>query len=76
MIRINLLPHREMRREKRKREFTLSATLAAAVGAGIVFAGGMVIDQLIENQNQRNSIVTEANRKLDRSEEPSCRERV
>ena len=65
MIRINLLPHREMRREKRKREFMLSAGLAAAIGAGLVFAGGMVIDQLIENQNQRNSIVTEANRKLD-----------
>ena len=65
MIRINLLPHREMRREKRKREFTLSAALAAAVGAGLVFAGGVVIDQLIENQNQRNNLVTEANRKLD-----------
>ncbi len=65
MIRINLLPHREMRREKRKREFTLSLGLAGAIGAGIVFAGGMVIDQLIENQNQRNNIVAEANRKLD-----------
>ena len=65
MIRINLLPHREMRREKRKREFTLSAALAGAVGAGIVFAGGMVIDQMIDNQNQRNNIIVEANRKLD-----------
>lgn len=65
MIRINLLPHREMRREKRKREFMLSAALAAAVGAGVVFAGGMAIDQLIESQNQRNSIIADANKKLD-----------
>ena len=65
MIRINLLPHREMRREKRKREFTLSLCLAAAVGAGIVFAGGVVIDQMIENQNQRSSLVAAANQKLD-----------
>lgn len=65
MIRINLLPHREMRREKRKREFMLSATLAAAVGAGVVFAGGMAIDQMIESQNQRNSIIADANKKLD-----------
>lgn len=65
MIRINLLPHREMRREKRKREFMLSAALSGVVGAAIVFAGGVVIDQLIENQNQRNTLVTEANKKLD-----------
>ena len=65
MIRINLLPHREMRREKRKREFMLSAALAAAVGAGVVFAGGMAIDQMIESQNQRNSIIADANKKLD-----------
>jgi type IV pilus assembly protein PilN len=65
MMRINLLPHREMRREKRKREFTLSAAMCAVFGAGVVFAGGMVIDQLISNQNDRNTLVATANKKLD-----------
>lgn len=65
MIRINLLPHREMRREKRKREFMASAALCAAIGAAIVFAGGVVIDQQIENQNQRNAMIKDANKKLD-----------
>lgn len=65
MIRINLLPHREMRREKRKREFVLTAAMCAAIGAAIVFAGGVVIDQLIADQTARNDLITVANRKLD-----------
>jgi type IV pilus assembly protein PilN len=65
MTRINLLPHREMRREKRKREFVLAAAMCAAIGAAVVFAGGVVIDQMIANQNDRNQLIQTANKKLD-----------
>ncbi len=65
MTRINLLPHREMRRERRKREFVLSAAMFAALGAAVVFTGGMLIDQLISNQNDRNNVIAMANKKLD-----------
>ncbi len=65
MIRINLLPHREMRRERRKKDFVGSAVLAGIVGAVLVFAGGMLINQQIENQATRNGYIQEAIKKLD-----------
>ena len=43
MIRINLLPHREQKRERRKRDFNGQLVISAIVGGGIVFLGGMFI---------------------------------
>ena len=48
MIRINLLPHREQKRERRKRDFNGQLVISAIVGGGIVFLGGMFINH--ENQ--------------------------
>jgi type IV pilus assembly protein PilN len=65
MIRINLLPHREIRREQRKRDFIgvcVITAVAAVIGAFLV---GTVINQQISTQDQRNTFVTVANRKLD-----------
>ena len=65
MIRINLLPHREMRREKRKKDFVGSMAIAGIAGAVLVFAGGVLINQQIEAQTERNTYIQSAIQKLD-----------
>jgi type IV pilus assembly protein PilN len=57
MAQINLLPWREERREERQQHFF------AAVGAGVIFAAAVLIgviffvNDLIEEQNRRNSFL-------------------
>lgn len=65
MIRINLLPHREMRRERRKKDFIGILVATAIVGGVLVFAGGFAINRQIENQTTRNAYVKTAVAKLD-----------
>ncbi|MBA2350896.1 MAG: PilN domain-containing protein [Burkholderiales bacterium] len=55
MIRINLLPHREMKRAARQREFYIFAGAAAFLGVAIWFAVHGVNSSRIENQMSRNS---------------------
>ncbi|MCM5570874.1 PilN domain-containing protein [Burkholderiaceae bacterium FT117] len=64
-VRINLLPHREMRRERRKKDFVvlLGGTLVCAALAA--FAVGMVIDGQIDAQRARNDFIRAENAKLD-----------
>lgn len=64
-IRINLLPHRAVRREQRKREFLVMLAGVAVAGAGMVFAGGVAIDQILEQQVRRNQFIQEENKRLD-----------
>lgn len=65
MILINLLPHREERRQRRKRAFFLG--LGAAAAAGIVFAGlwYLVLQQMIGAQQDRNAYLTAEIKKLE-----------
>jgi len=65
-IRINLLPHREAARERRKREFVSLLGVVAVAAAAAVLAGGMVISQSIDVQRERNQFVREENTRLDR----------
>jgi type IV pilus assembly protein PilN len=65
-IRINLLPHREMRRERRKKDFVVLAALVAAAGVAATFAGGFAINQQIAAQQDRNSLIVAENAKLDK----------
>ena len=65
MIRINLLPHREMRRERRKKDFVGTIVITAIAGGVLAFAGGFVINQQIEDQGARNAYVKAAIGKLD-----------
>ncbi|MDO4682079.1 MAG: PilN domain-containing protein [Lautropia sp.] len=65
MIRINLLPHREQKRERRKRDFMGQMVMAGIVGGSLVFAGGMVINEQISHQQQRNALIEQENRNLD-----------
>jgi len=65
VILINLLPHREAKREQRKRAFF--AALGAAAVVGLVIVGGWysVLQQLQAAQASRNEILRAENRKLD-----------
>lgn len=65
-IRINLLPHREAARERRRREFLSMLAVVSAAGATAVFAGGVAISQQIESQASRNQFIKTENEKLDK----------
>jgi type IV pilus assembly protein PilN len=65
-IRINLLPHRELRRDRRKKDFGVTGALVAVAGLVAAFAGGFAINQQIAAQQERNDFVKAANAKLDK----------
>ena len=66
MIRINLLPHRQIRREARQREFGLMALFSAIAAAVIIFLGYTFINAKIDKQAERNTRLDAAIVKLDK----------
>ena len=65
MIMINLLPHREERRQRRKIAFYAGLGMAALVGLAVVGLWYVVVEQLVSGQQQRNSFVQGEIAKLD-----------
>jgi type IV pilus assembly protein PilN len=65
MIRINLLPHREMRRERRKKDFVGLGIFSAIGAAGVAFLAVTFVTQLINDQTARNDFIKKENVKLD-----------
>ena len=65
MILINLLPHREARRQERKRAFFSALGLAALVGVALVVVWYGVLLQLKSAQEARNRFLTTEISKLD-----------
>lgn len=65
-IRINLLPHRELRRAQQQK--TLVAMLAggAAAGVAVVLVGHMVLSGMQERQDERNALLKTEIAKLDK----------
>ena len=57
MAHINLLPWREWERERKKKEFLGNLAGVLVLGAMLVFLGGWVLDNNIENQQQRNGFL-------------------
>lgn len=55
MIRVNLLAHRQVRRELRQREFSLMAGFSAIAAVFIVFLGGTYINSQADAQISRNT---------------------
>jgi type IV pilus assembly protein PilN len=66
MIRVNLLPHRQIKRETRQREFGLMALFSAIAAAVIIFLGYTFINAKIDAQVERNSRLDAAIVKLDK----------
>jgi len=65
MIRINLLPHREMRRERRKKDFVAFMLLVVVFGASVALLVALGIGQRIDAQQARNDYIKRENDKLD-----------
>ena len=64
MIRINLLPHREMKRAVRRREFNF-ILLGVLVGcAALWYVGKIYLDERIASQQRRNDLLVAENKKL------------
>jgi len=66
MIYINLLPWRERRRAERRKQFYSMVAVAALVGVGLVLAGHIYMNMLIEHQESRNQTLQAEIRVLDR----------
>ncbi len=65
MIRINLLPHREIKRQARRRQFYILCGVVAGIGAAIVIAVGGVMQGQISAQKESNEFIKKENAKLD-----------
>jgi type IV pilus assembly protein PilN len=65
VILINLLPHREERRQRRKVAFFAGLGVAAAAGLAVVGVWYLVVQQLTSVQQQRNEFLTAEIRKLE-----------
>ncbi len=63
--RVNLLPHREARRERQKKVFWFMTGLSAVAGLLMIAAVWTVLQGYISNQESRNEFVRAENRKLD-----------
>ena len=65
MILINLLPHREAARKRRKEQFVVTAVLAAIFGAVIGLAGYSWLQGQLDEQKNKNTYLKDSTAKLD-----------
>ena len=65
MVRINLLPHRQIKRAERQREFGLMAIGVAIAAAAVVFLGWTYINANLTAQQERNARLNKAIAALD-----------
>lgn len=65
MIRINLLPHREIKRKERRQQFYVVSGLMIVLGLAIAFAVHTVIGGFIERQDRKNQVFKTEIAKLD-----------
>ena len=65
VVRINLLPHREQKRQARQRQFISLAIGLAILGLAVVGLVHIIFSQQIENQESRNRLLKTEIAKLD-----------
>jgi type IV pilus assembly protein PilN len=65
VILINLLPHREQKRQRRKTAFNIGLGVAAVVGALTVGAWYAVLDAMKSGQMERNALLEAETKKLE-----------
>ena len=66
MIRVNLLPHRQIRREAKQREFGLMALFSAIAACTVLFMAYTIINGRVDSQLERNGRLNNASAKLDK----------
>ena len=65
-MRINLLPHRQIKRAAKQREFGLMGLIAAGAACAVVFLGWQFLSAQNNTQLERNSRLEKANTDLDK----------
>jgi type IV pilus assembly protein PilN len=65
VILVNLLPHREARRKRRKAAFFAGLGFAAVLGAIVVGLWYLVVQQMISSQQERNAYLSAEIARLD-----------
>lgn len=65
MIRINLLPHREIKRAARRRQFNYLLALTLVLAAGVIGLGQIWVSSRLDSQEERNSVLKLEITKLD-----------
>jgi type IV pilus assembly protein PilN len=65
VILINLLPHREARRQQRKQAFFAGIGMAVLVGAGVVLLWYTAVNTQIGTQEEHNQFLTSEIKRLD-----------
>jgi type IV pilus assembly protein PilN len=65
IVRINLLPHRELKRQRQKHSFFLMTGLSVVAGATLVLLVWSVLEGYLDAQNGRNKMIADENRRLD-----------
>jgi len=66
MMRLNLLPHRQIKRAERQREFNLMVLMAAGAACAVVFLGWQFLGAQKDNQLERNGRLEKAITSLDK----------
>ncbi len=66
MIRINLLPHRQIKRAERQRQFGLMALMALVAAGAVIFTGWTYLTARKDAQLERNTRLETAIAKLDK----------
>ena len=66
MMRINLLPHRQIKRAERQREFGLMGLMAAGAACAVVFLGWQFLGAQKDSQLERNGRLEKAIASLDK----------
>jgi type IV pilus assembly protein PilN len=66
MIRVNLLPHREIRRKAQQQQFFIMLGVVVAIGAGIWFGVHTYLEDQLNNQQSRNKYLQAEIEKLDK----------
>lgn len=66
MVRINLLPHRQIKRAERQREFNLMLVGTVIIGGVLVFMVQTFISARVDAQTERNTRLETANAQLDK----------
>jgi len=66
MMRINLLPHRQLKRAERQRQFGLMALMAAVAAGAVLFMGWTYLSAKKDSQIERNGRLEVAISQLDK----------
>jgi type IV pilus assembly protein PilN len=66
MIRVNLLPHREIRRKQQQKQFFIALGVMVLVGAGVWFVVHAYLEDRFDTQVSRNKYLQSEIEKLDK----------